>query len=225
LKELLKKRKQTKNKRDALQSKNEDKMDKGIDLWIYIFFIIVSVIGGIIKNISKKKEEEAQRQRRKTVANQDVPSTSMPPISGPQKTTNPFEEFLRRQLEQFEEPEEEPLDNIPTYKPQPIDTIPSVKTQPIDTIPTGKSPSIEYTPMNLEAVNEGEAAFESTTKEIYSDTIFENGFSFSNEIADQKAFEYDTIAKGDLTELHEEMVEFDASQAVVYSEILRRPIY
>jgi hypothetical protein len=197
-------------------------MDDAIQILIYVLFIVVSIVGGIIKNNNKKKEEEAQRQKRRTISNSDIPPTAMPPMSGPENTVNPFEEFLRRQLEQYEEPEEEPIDVIPGYE-TPIDVIPAHET-PIDIIlPEGKP--IEFTPGKSEFYKEGVSVFDTTSKEFSYDSILAEDFSSHSEIKDMEAFEYDEIKYGDLSELQEEVADFDASKAVIYSEILKRPVY
>lgn len=200
-------------------------MDDGIEILIYIFFILISVIGGIVKNVSKKKEEERKRNRRAETVQRETDS-SLPPVGGPQTTVNPFEEFLRRQLEQFEEPvEEEVLDSVPTVKSQPIDSIPTSKSQPIDTVPSYINPPVEYTPLKSELIVEGVSAFESAENKSYTDNYFEKDFSLKSEIKDLEKFEYDAIAKGELTDIHEEMAEFEALKAVIYSEIIKRPVY
>lgn len=199
-------------------------MEDGIEILIYIFFIVVSIVGGLIKNVSKKKEEERQRARRAEAA-QRAPSASMPPVSGPKETINPFEEFLRRQLEQYEEPEEEILDTIPTVRSQPVDVIPERESTPIDTVPTFNSSSIEMTPISMELANEGISAFEPIPHDFNAEKYFEKDFSLSSEIKDLEKFEYDAIAGDDLTLMQEEIAGFEVSKAVIYSEILKRPVY
>jgi hypothetical protein len=193
-------------------------MDDKINILVYVLFIAISIIGGIIQNANKKKAEEARRQQQKS-GPQKSPSTAMPPISGPRETTNPFEEFLRRQLEQLNNPEEhKPEEEEPVYKPLPVEIKPERKP-----IPSTLNPIDEFSPMDKNALKEGEAAFESTAREIFSDNIYEKEFTLSNEIKDLEAFDYNLISKGELIEVQE--MDFDISKAIVYSEILKRPAY
>jgi hypothetical protein len=199
-------------------------MDDKINIYVYILFIAISIVGGLIKNYNKKKEEERQKARRLETA-KNAPQDSMPPIGGPVTTTNPFEEFLRRQLEQFEEPEEEPLDNIPTYRTKPIDSIPTEISVPIDTIPATKSIPIDTVTANFDPSKEGVSAFETSAHDFNAEKYFEKDFSLSSEIRDLEKFEYNAIDENDLTDIHEVVADFDATKAIIYSEILMRPVY
>jgi hypothetical protein len=191
-------------------------MDDKINILVYVLFIAISIIGGIIQNANKKKAEEARRQQQKS-GPQKSPSTAMPPISGPRETTNPFEEFLRRQLEKMEEPEEEK----PVFKSQPVEV--KIERKPLVEKTSTLSPIDEFIPMDKNALIEGEAVFESTAREILSENIYQKDFTLSDEIKDQEAFDYNLISKGDLIEVEE--IDFDISKAIVYTEILKRPAY
>ncbi|MBN2487115.1 MAG: hypothetical protein JXB34_14165 [Bacteroidales bacterium] len=188
-------------------------MEDGLEILIYLAFLIISIIGGVIKNHNKKKEDErrrarqAENTRRETVA-------PMPPVGGPVETTNPFEEFLRRQLEQYEEPEE--------YFPG---NIPEEQTAEFEPAPTMQYKAEEPTTMDKAFEFEGAAAFESTSNAMIVDHINVADVHDNGEIKDLEAFQYDAIEDDDITAMQEEIANFEASKAVVYSEILKHPVY
>jgi hypothetical protein len=179
-------------------------MDNNFDLIVYILFIVASIVGGIIQNNNKKKAE-VKRQQRKAEFNpyEEKQVTNMPPESTPPIPTNPLEEFLRRTLEEFQEPAYEEEKPVPT---------PAIEQM---------VPKAEIKPEIIDYTAEGAEAFEATKNESFSKNIFDQNITLSSLIKDADRFEY-TLPPTDNTDNENALEpEFDAREAVIYSEILK----
>lgn len=177
----------------------------GLQIFIYLLVIIASIIGGIVKNSAKKKEEQQRRERQAEAKKRMATEVQEPE---PKSSSNPFEEFLRRQLEEFEE---EPfVDDVLVEEPS--DTVVEPSANPKKHI-------------------EGNAAFDSTDQALLSDNMKEEGFSISNSIEEIENegevynFSYDNISEDEITDVKDEEEFFNARKALIYSEIFKRPEY
>lgn len=174
----------------------------GLQVFIYLIVIVASIIGGIVKNSAKKKEEE-QRRTRQAEAQQRVNTEEPVP---PQKSSNPFEEFLRRQLEEFEDGSKEERDIV------------EIEEEPV-------------VPVVDEEYIEGNAVFSTTEEALLSDNMKEKDFSISDSLKQANNegevynFNYNEIAEDEIADQIEKEVFFDARKALIYSEIFKRPKY
>jgi hypothetical protein len=173
----------------------------GLQIFIYLLVIVASIVGGIVKNSAKKKEE-AQRRARQAEAKRRVATEDNEPKPKP---SNPFEEFLRRQLEEFEE--------VPVEEEEIVEVVsePDVNTK--------------------EKYTEGNAVFNSTSNALLSDNMKEEGFSISNSLEELENegevynFSYEEITEDEITDKKDEEEFFNARKALIYSEIFKRPEY
>ncbi|QQS52256.1 MAG: hypothetical protein IPM71_05840 [Bacteroidota bacterium] len=179
-------------------------MEDYIEILIYVLFIAVSVIGGLYKNYAKKKEEQ---MRRTVVREREVePEYSKPYASPTERPIIPttLEEFLAQHfdLETVEE-EKEPESIEGNYKDRKQEI-------PLDRVES----------------TEGTAVFESTRETLLSDINNESDYSRKGMLQSQVMEEIDEdFIKTSEKALYDQKVEefhFDAKQAVIYSEILKR---
>lgn len=175
-------------------------MDDGIELFIYLAFLLLSLVGGIYKNINKKKEKERQRQQNSIPNSKTYPATP-PPIPKPIKqNTNPFEDFLK---EKSDIEEEHP---VVSFKDFITENKKSFKTK------SEKERIVR---------SEGLSAFESTTEALLSDNMYEDDFSITDEVNSILEFDYNKSEISSAT--NDTLFDFDAKKAVIYAEILKRP--
>ena len=193
-------------------------MDDGFEILIYILFIVVSILGGLYKNYAKRKEEEARRLKRQQADGEYTESQSSNrerefqsefeerSQQEPQRpVTNPFEEFLRQQMEIIEEPVPEPPEEVVLSESQ-------------------------ENKLNLDSVGiEGAAVFESTANELLSDNMQEQDFSITNSIESIESlgevynYDYNKITDNEISDIESVIEEFDGKKAIIYAEILKRP--
>lgn len=191
-------------------------MDDIVQVIFYIVIVLAGIAGPLIKNSKARKEQEAQRARRQQQMRHQEEQTSIEQEvvenqpSRPIPKTNPFEEFLRQQLEEFGEPEEHYATEEELVQKSEIE-----EEVPVDTV-----------------VSEGTAAFESTTDSMLSDNMSEEGFSISESVAnvvdsssdnDIYNYDYSDLKESEISDKNTEVESFDAKKALIYSEIFKRP--
>ncbi len=182
-------------------------MDDYIEILIYVLFIAVSIIGGLYKNYAKKKEE----QMRRTVAREremqpEYPTPKASPSGRPTIPTT-LEEFLAQHFDIETEEEEETPELVESKYEKPL------KDLPLDSIETP----------------EGTPAFETTRKTLLSDINNESDYSrkgmLESQVMDELDEDFIKTSEKELYNQKEEVFHFDAMQAVIYSEILKRQEY
>jgi hypothetical protein len=193
------------NKENAPGGKNDNVMDDGLEIFVYLFFIIASIIGAVVKNSAKRKEEERRKAQRGAAARNNVPTYEN--TGEKKKAGSMLEEFIRQQLEEFEVPE--------NRKPQEI----------LVDEPALDSKEEKY------IKEEGNAVFDSTDAALLSDNMREENFSISDSISDLEKtgevynFNYNKIAEDEISDVQKKEEFFDARKALIYSEIFKRPEY
>lgn len=180
------------------------KFEDLLDILPYAILILISIIGGVVKNLEKKKSEQQKRYEadsRDYTFEDEKPQPEKRPLS-------PLEEFLRRQIEQ--------VDSAPENGTQYIDT------DDEDIIPdeTDRKQEI-YEKSDTNGAVEGTAVFESTSDSMLSDNMNEPDFSISDEVRDMEVFNYDK--EEEIPEDESILEDFDPLKAVLYSEIISRP--
>lgn len=177
-------------------------MEDFFDILIYLLLIGASVVGGIYKNYAKKKEEE--RRRRQMDEAQPAYVDSAPQQEKDTAIPRSLEDFLKEQFEM--EMDTEPQETV--LMPQPevqVDT-----PEPVEE--------------KLETLNEGTAAFEETTKALFSDNFKDKDFSITDILSKQETnpiYDQD-ISDNNITMIGDE--EFDGRKAIIYSEIMRKVV-
>lgn len=187
-------------------------MEDSKDLIIYLIFIAISILASVYKSITKKREDQKRAEtarRQQEMMEDEVPG----------ETVNPFEEFLKRQFEEFEEPEE----NYPL--PEPVNE--TVVDEPVKPqVHRAKEPILDT------ITKEGMASFQNTTDAMSSATVVGSIHQFGMfpeaEAAAATTIR-DEIHLVDIAVIDQEeednIPEFDAVNAVIFSEILRRKDY
>jgi len=175
-------------------------MEDITELLIYIAFIVLSMIGGLYKNYAKRKAEEKKMMRREE--DHVISDSHVPTQAEEKQVTNPFEEMIRKGMEDFfEEPVAE------------------------------ESIADESEIVGTEISKEGEAVFNVTEEELLSDNMREEGFSITDELAEKEKSDVDSIKDTEYKYKEEELKEmsimdnFDPVDAIIYSEIMQRPNY
>lgn len=183
-------------------------MEDAFEFIIYLIFIVLSLVGGLYKNYTKKKAEERQRQQTPSQVDQQEEYTDV--YNDPfeeydtEPKRNPFEEFIRQQLEGaetetvLEEPTPQPYVETETQKP-------------------------EFSKTQVASAKEGNAVFESTNKELISDELLKHDFSISEHLEKYNDEISDVIGANEIKDENQLLDEFDLKKAVIYSEIIRRP--
>lgn len=178
-------------------------MDDIFEVLIYVLLIGASVVGGIYKNYAKKKEEEERRQKQlqNSTRSNSEEQTFEPRQNSPMPTA--LEDFLKQQFET----ESEPLPIEDEIESELINE----NTEHLDTVHK----------------EEGIAAFKKTRETLLSDNLHDSGFSISKEIEKQKNSANISEEEKNAYSISEVGIKdensFDLQQAVIYSEILKRP--
>ncbi len=180
-------------------------MEDRLEVIIYVAFILLSALGSIYKNYSKKKNEQAAKEKRNRVDYRNPPPASPMANPNPRKTVSPkpfptsIEEFLKQQFE----PEEDELIEEPEIR---------------DKIVSNEDKSKTFI--------EGDAAFETTNEELLSDNMKEKNFSITEMLKKRESvlLENDEISdeNGSESLAENQIGEIDLKQAVIYSEIINR---
>lgn len=182
-------------------------MEDSFEIIIYIIFIALSLLGGLYKNYAKKKAEQQQRQSPPPDIDEvDIHDyhTEPPEEYQPTPKRNPFEEFIRQQLEAAE-PEPQPV-SVEIEEPE-----------------ISESKSQKANILLDSSTKEGAAVFKSTSEELVSDNMHEPDFSISDPFIDESSPITDMIADEEIAQVNKVRAEFDLKKAVIYSEILSRP--
>lgn len=176
-------------------------MEDIFELIIYGLVLLASAVGGIYKNYANKKANERKKQRE---ANQPQSAPADPWAEDEPETAPPtsFEEFIRRQLE-----------DEPVVTPE--------KKAPL----TVQEQKAKVTEKEHASQSEGIAAFESTSQTLISDDVYLDKVIQSAEYSDPDEINDMAIYDTEASALPGFVDEFDAKQAVIYSEILKRPEY
>ncbi len=183
-------------------------MEDILQLLLYLVIVLAGIAGPLIKNNRARKEQEAQKARKQQQLDEGdivIPETeNVPP--GPTSSSNPFEEFLRQQLEEFQEPKEELISEETVTEPEQRQVL-------VDSV-----------------VSEGTSAFKSTADSLLSDNMEENGFSISESVSnigdsENKIYNYNfsEIKDGEISDKKIDKESFNLKKALIYSEILKRP--
>lgn len=180
-------------------------MEDAFEILIYVVFIVISLIGGLYKNYAKKKEEQRKRQAPTVQYDESDEYNTVPgPLDEPQTAPkrNPFEEFIRQQLE-MNEPEPRVVKEFEVE----------------DSTDLVNKAKIEA------SKKEGNAVFQSTAQEIISDNMNDPDFSITDYFATEISPISNSIKDGEISDVDDLMSNFDLKKAVVYSEIVNRPKY
>jgi hypothetical protein len=182
-------------------------MDDSFELIIYIIFIALSLVGGLYKNYAKKKAEQSKRQSPPPAFDDtDIQDYNTEPQDEykPSPRINPFEEFIRQQLEETK-PEPKPIQKVVEEPKIPENKYQSASSK-LDVI-----------------LNEGNASFQNTAKELVSDNMFEPDFSISDPFAQESSPITDMIFQEEIGNRKNAIDDFDLKKAIIYSEIINRP--
>jgi len=175
-----------------------------IDIIIYVIIMVVGLIANAYRNYTKRKEVE-NRQPGEVIP--EFPEVEFDPIFGAGKSERRepvFEEIVVPEFEAVPEPVTEISSTIDS-QPE-LEEIISINDTNLIDLP----------------IKEGQAAFESTARLMFSDNISDLGVSLTELQPDNN-----DILKDEISDFQETTAEegIDLEGAVIYSEILRQKYF
>lgn len=185
-------------------------MEDAFEFIIYLVFIVLSLVGGLYKNYAKKKAEQRQRQQTQSQedTHEEYPEAYSDPFEEPDthQKRNPFEEFIRQQLEVVEP--ETMVEEAPKPPPEVKETL---------------MPDLSAS--QQASTKEGNAVFESTNQELISDELLKPDFSITEHLEQNSDEIKDVIGMDEIKDENQLLEAFDLKEAIIYSELIRRPEY